>query len=142
MKNTMSHNAAALLELAARYMRDGDFAAAAVEIAEAQKTATVLAASEARALRRATEPQADVQPVEETRRRRLALLVNEYGTRVALARRANLHPSALTRWLPKKAGPRSAQTDISHKLARQIEAALNKPAGWMDQPIAPTEARA
>ena len=74
--------------------------------------------------------------IEVTRRHRLALLIADAGSQVALADIIGKAPAQISQWLralpdSKTGKPRS----MSKEVAREIELRLGKPSGWMDQPI-------
>ena len=71
-------------------------------------------------------------------RARLRLLVAEYGSQTALANALDKPAAQISQWL--STGPSSRQ--LSPFTARQIEKALGKPLGWMDQPLNEGERRA
>lgn len=77
-----------------------------------------------------------MDPIEVTRRRRLAILVEEAGSQAALAEKIGKAPAQISQWvraLPdsKTGKPRS----MSKEAAREVEARVGRPSGWMDQPI-------
>ena len=77
-----------------------------------------------------------MDPIEVTRRHRLALLIEEAGSQAALADKTGKAPAQISQWIralpdSKTGKPRS----MSKEVAREIESRLGKPAGWMDQPI-------
>lgn len=74
--------------------------------------------------------------IEVTRRRRLAILIEEEGSQAALAEKIGKAPAQISQWIralpdSKTGKPRS----MSKEVAREIEGILGKPPGWMDQPI-------
>jgi len=76
-----------------------------------------------------------MQPIEQTRREKLALLIKESGSQAALSERIGKAPAQISQWVNASANhgtgkPRS----MSSAIAREIEAKMHKPAGWMDQP--------
>jgi len=66
-----------------------------------------------------------VKTTEEIRLTNLQLLRSEFRFANEFAARISKSPAQLTQWL---SGVRS----IGHKAAREVEAALGKPAGWLD----------
>lgn len=77
-----------------------------------------------------------VELIEEIRRSRLLLLINEYGTIAALAHKLDRQPAQVSQWKNasidnKSQKPRSMKSET----ARWIEEKTGKPVGWMDQPI-------
>lgn len=77
-----------------------------------------------------------VELIEEIRRARLLLLINEYGTIAALAQRLDRQPAQVSQWKNasidnKSKKPRTMKSDT----ARWIEDKTGKPTGWMDQPV-------
>jgi hypothetical protein len=77
-----------------------------------------------------------VELIEDIRRSRLALLINEYGTIAALAQKLDRQPSQVSQWknasIDTKTKRRRAMTSDT---ARWIEVQTGKPSGWMDQPV-------
>lgn len=67
--------------------------------------------------------------VVETRRQNLAKLVAREGGQAAFARRVDKNKNQVNQWLGR-AGTRN----MSDATARDIEAALHLPTGWLDQP--------
>lgn len=65
--------------------------------------------------------------VDDIRRENLEKLVKENGTQAALARRVGVSPNQLSQWLGK-----GTARNISSDSARMIEAACEKPHGWLD----------
>lgn len=77
-----------------------------------------------------------MDPIEVTRRRRLAILVEEAGSQAALAEKIGKAPAQISQWIralpdSKTGKPRS----MSKEAAREVEARVGRPSGWMDQPI-------
>lgn len=77
-----------------------------------------------------------VMLIEDIRRARLNLLIDEYGSITALAQKLDRQPAQVSQWrnasIDKATGkPRTMKSDT----ARRIEACTGKPDGWMDQPI-------
>jgi hypothetical protein len=78
----------------------------------------------------------DVELIEEIRRARLLLLIEECGTIAALAQKLDRQPAQVSQWKNasidnKSQKPRSMKSET----ARWIEQKTGKPVGWMDQPI-------
>ena len=73
-----------------------------------------------------------MQTIHDTYRARLRLLISEYGTQAAFAEAIDKSPSQVGQWLLTSGAGARQLSPIS---ARQIEAKLGKPEGWMDQPI-------
>jgi hypothetical protein len=78
----------------------------------------------------------NVKLIEEIRRYRLQLLIDEYGSIAALAQKLDRQPAQVSQWKnasidPKTNKPRHMKSDT----ARRIEACTGKPDGWMDQPF-------
>lgn len=71
-------------------------------------------------------------------RYRLRLLIAEHGSQTALANALDKPAAQISQWI--STGPSSRQ--LSPFTARQIEKALGKPLGWMDQPLNEGERRA
>ena len=77
-----------------------------------------------------------MDPIEVTRRHRLAILIREAGSQVALSEKTGKAPAQISQWvraLPdsKTGKPRS----MSKEIARELELHCGKPSGWMDQPM-------
>lgn len=73
-----------------------------------------------------------MQTIHDAYRARLRLLISEYGTQAAFAEAIDKSPSQVGQWLLTSGAGARQLSPIS---ARQIEAKLGKPSGWMDQPI-------
>jgi hypothetical protein len=67
-----------------------------------------------------------------TRKKQLGILIDsEYdGNQTAFAREAGLNPPQVNRWLSMST---SDGRQINEKSARQIEAKIGKPLGWLDR---------
>ena len=79
-----------------------------------------------------------MQPIEEIYRARLALLLNEAGSQRALAARTGKSVVQLSQWLHAPPDTRTGKPRVmSRQSARQLEQAMGKPEGWMDQPVEP-----
>ena len=77
-----------------------------------------------------------VKLIEDIRRARLNLLIDEYGSIAALAQKLDRQPAQVSQWknasIDKATGkPRAMKSDT----ARRIEACTGKPNGWMDLPL-------
>jgi len=74
--------------------------------------------------------------IEEIRRKRLLLLLNEYGSNVALANVTNKSDAQISQWINKSPDSKTGRPRaINSDSAREIELATGKPIGWMDQVI-------
>lgn len=71
-----------------------------------------------------------LQPVYDVRRANLRMLIGEYEGVLQLGVKLG-HKSGS--YLSQLAGPRPTR-DVSEKLAREFEATLGLPAGWLDVP--------
>ena len=67
--------------------------------------------------------------VRHIRRTNLGLLVEQYGSRKALADAVDTDPAYISQLMSTR-----TKADMGHALARRIERALGLPDGWMDQP--------
>lgn len=65
------------------------------------------------------------------RRENLSILVAREGTQAAFARKIGKDKNQVNQWLG-----RAGKRNISDAIAREIEAALRLPEGWLDQPQA------
>ena len=84
---------------------------------------------------RSLNTQRTMQPVETTRRQRLALLIQESGTQSALSEKIEKSPAQISQWLNASLNSKTGKPRVmSHGIAREIEEKLGKPSGWMDQP--------
>lgn len=77
-----------------------------------------------------------MDPIEITRRRRLAILVEEAGSQASLSEKTGKAPAQISQWIralpdSKTGKPRS----MSKEIARELEQKCGKPSGWMDQPL-------
>lgn len=71
-----------------------------------------------------------MKTADEIRRERLAELVREAGSQVAVADRLGKNKNQVYQWLlPSE---RDGARDIGHDMAREIETAFKKPRGWLD----------
>lgn len=68
--------------------------------------------------------------VQETRRKRLQQLVDEYGTQTALADKLGIEQNYISRAL-------RGRKRIMEDFAAKVEQATNKPPGWMSRPDKP-----
>lgn len=76
-----------------------------------------------------------MQPVEVTRREKLALLIKEAGSQAALSEATGKAPAQISQWLNASLNSRTGKPRaMSNAIARELELALGKPSGWMDQP--------
>mgnify|MGYP002777404089 CR=1 FL=1 len=74
--------------------------------------------------------------VEQARLQRLALLIGQYGGQRILADLIGKAPAQISQWVNRAPNSRTGKPRaISSKSAREIEFALGKPEGWMDQPV-------
>lgn len=74
--------------------------------------------------------------IEETYRKRLNMLIEEYGGQVKLSDVIKKSPVQISQWVTgapdsKTGKPRSLKSDT----AREIEKLTNKPRAWFDQPV-------
>jgi hypothetical protein len=79
-----------------------------------------------------------MQRIEETYRARLLLLVQTKGKgrQRILADLLNKNPAQLSQWINASKDSKTGQPrSMEKKTAREIEASLGLPSGWMDQPI-------
>ena len=78
----------------------------------------------------------NMKTIEETRLSRLLMLIEEYGSVAALARKLKVDDAQVNQWKKQygdsKTGKPRAIGSIS---ARKIEEKTGKPRGWMDQPV-------
>ncbi|MFQ6309889.1 helix-turn-helix transcriptional regulator [Lysobacter capsici] len=74
-----------------------------------------------------------MKPIEQIRRENFAALVAAEPSQAAFARKIGKDKNQVSQWLGR-AGARN----ISAETAREIEAMLSKPAGWMDHDHPPT----
>jgi hypothetical protein len=77
-----------------------------------------------------------VKLIEDIRRARLNMLIDEYGSIAALANKLDRQPAQVSQWknasIDKATGkPRAMKSDT----ARRIEERTGKPNGWMDLPL-------
>lgn len=68
------------------------------------------------------------------RLRKLAVLEREAGTAAELARRAGKQPSQLSAYKKAAKDQRGKPRMMGSSFARDLERAMSKPRGWMDQP--------
>lgn len=74
-----------------------------------------------------------MQPIEETRRQRLAELIREYGTQTALSEAIGKAPAQISQWINASLNSKTGKPRVmSNAVAREIEALTKKPVGWMD----------
>ena len=74
--------------------------------------------------------------IEETYRKRLKMLTDEYGGQKKLSEVIEKSPAQISQWIKgapdsKTGKPRSLKSET----AREIEKRTNKPIGWFDQPV-------
>lgn len=75
-----------------------------------------------------------MQLVEESRRQRLAQLIEEHKTQTALAEATGKAPAQLSQWLNASPDSKTGKPRVmSSQAARDIEEKTGKPTGWMDQ---------
>lgn len=76
-----------------------------------------------------------MQTIDETRRIRLQVLVDEFKSQTALAAKIGKTPAQLNQWLRAAPDSKSGKPRaMSSEIARQIEIDTGKPIGWMDTP--------
>lgn len=73
--------------------------------------------------------------IDERYRARLRLLVDEYGSQTKLAEASGKSAVQINQWLHASPDAEGRPRRMSRRSAREIEAALGKPHGWMDQPM-------
>lgn len=74
--------------------------------------------------------------IEETYRKRLKMLTDEYGGQKKLSEVIEKSPAQISQWI--KAAPDSKTgkpRSLKSETAREIEKRTNKPIGWFDQPV-------
>lgn len=77
-----------------------------------------------------------MKTIAETYRDRLKLLVQELGSKVALADKLERSPSQIGQWVNgSKDSKTGERRSLDKKTARYIEMKTGKPEGWMDQPV-------
>lgn len=77
-----------------------------------------------------------MDPIEVTRRHRLAILIEEAGSQAALAEKTGKAPAQISQWIRALADSKTGKPrSMSKEVARELETRLGKPSGWMDQPI-------
>lgn len=85
-----------------------------------------------------------MQKIEETRRARLRQLVADYGTQAKLSEKIGKAPAQISQWINASKDSKTGTPRVMDRTtAREIEKALKKPDGWMDQPpdeVAPEHA--
>lgn len=69
---------------------------------------------------------------EDLRRTNLRKIVAEFGTAIALAEVANTNEKYISQILSGQPLPSGNARNLGHQLARRIEKAVGKEAGWMD----------
>ncbi|WP_234192676.1 S24 family peptidase [Pseudacidovorax sp. NFM-22] len=76
-----------------------------------------------------------MKTVETIRRERLLELVREHRTAAGLSKLINKAPAQISQWVNQSVDSKSGKPRaMSGAIAREIEAALGKPTGWMDNP--------
>lgn len=76
-----------------------------------------------------------MQPIEVTRREKLAILIKEAGSQSALSELIGKAPAQISQWLNASLNSRTNKPRVmSNAIAREIEVKTSKPMGWMDQP--------
>ncbi|EFU5258202.1 helix-turn-helix transcriptional regulator [Salmonella enterica] len=81
-----------------------------------------------------------MQPIDETYRARLRLLIEQHGTQVAFAVRIGKTPAQVAQWVNASTDSKTGKPrNMSRQAAREIEKTLGLPEGWMDQPISAFE---
>lgn len=74
--------------------------------------------------------------IEDIRRSRLMLLIEEYGSVAALAQKLDRQPAQVSQWKNASIDPKTNKPRyMKSETARRIESCTGKPDGWMDQPI-------
>lgn len=77
-----------------------------------------------------------MQTVEVTRREKLAVLIQEAGSQAVLSEKIEKAPAQISQWLNASINSKTGKPRVmSNAIAREIEAKIGKPQGWMDQPI-------
>jgi len=77
-----------------------------------------------------------MQPVEVTRREKLAILIREAGSQSELSEKIEKAPAQISQWLNASTNSKTGKPRVmSNAIAREIELKLEKPFGWMDQPL-------
>lgn len=76
-----------------------------------------------------------MKTIEETYREKLQILIAEYGTQAALARKIDKNPAQISQWLNGVAGASGKPRSLRAETAREIERKTGKPLGWFDQPV-------
>lgn len=78
-----------------------------------------------------------MKTIEEIYRERLAILIAEAGkSQAKLAKALDKQPAQISQWLNASPDSKTGKPRVmSREIAREIEKKLNKPVGWMDQPI-------
>lgn len=74
--------------------------------------------------------------IDETRRKRLKLLVEKHRTQAALARALEKNPGQIAQWINQSVDQKTQKPRVmDSSSARDLEAKLKLPHAWMDQPI-------
>ena len=75
-----------------------------------------------------------MKTVDEIRRENLAILIAEAGSQTALSQKTGKAPAQISQWLNASVKSGSGKPRVmGNAMARQMEAVLGKPTGWMDQ---------
>lgn len=75
-----------------------------------------------------------MQPVDQTRRERLAQLIKDAGSQAALSEIIGKAPAQISQWVNASVNSKTGKPRMmSNDVAREIEKKTSKPAGWMDQ---------
>lgn len=76
-----------------------------------------------------------MQPIDVTRREKLALLIKEAGSQAALSEIIGKAPAQISQWLNASVNSKTGKPRVmSNAIAREIELKTGKPGGWMDAP--------
>ncbi len=76
-----------------------------------------------------------MKSIEEIRRERLNLLVQEYGSQAELARKIDKNPTQIWQWINGTPSANGTPRSLRTATAREIEKRANKPQGWLDRPV-------
>lgn len=75
-----------------------------------------------------------MQPIDATRRKRLAQLISEAGSQAALSEKIGKAPAQISQWLNASVNSATGKPRVmSNAVAREVEKKLGLPEGWMDQ---------
>lgn len=87
-------------------------------------------------------PMGDMKTIEEIRRDRLRLLIEEFGSIAAVARQYERDPAQISQWLNAFVDSKSGKPrNMSSVSAREFERKFGKPTLWMDTPTVVGAAR-